>query len=305
MSSTDLEYFLSYMSKNKKFFWPSIAKNQQCNRELFEELGSLMIGWAVKYLGSDYRKVLADGYVSFVTEVNKSQVKYEARGYYLNKSYEDVFRSVYNNSSHMNLYHWGVYTTTFAWEHHLKLYRFFRDFFLPLLNPEEGVLLDLGAGSGIWSLLFLHNLQNWKCDGIDISQTSVALANNMAEKNGFPRRVQYKVQDALLYSAEYKYDSCISCFLLEHLENPILLIKNIAKNIAVGGYAFITGALTAAEIDHITEFKYESELVKMAEESGFRVVATYSAAPKSYPAESHYLPRSMALILQKKRNDLW
>ena len=41
-------------------------------------------------------------------DINRSQADYERRGTYLNKSYDDVYNSVYNDSKFMDLYHWGV-----------------------------------------------------------------------------------------------------------------------------------------------------------------------------------------------------
>ena len=65
------------------------------------------------------------------------------------------------------------------------------------------------------------------------------------------------------------------------------------------------GFRTAAEIDHITEFRRESELVLMAETAGFRVESIFSSAPLDYPRSFHFLPRSMAMVLQKKKNEHW
>ena len=92
---------------------------------------------------------------------------------------------------------------------------------------------------------------------------------------------------------------------MEHLEKPQLLLQNMASNLETKGYAFITAALTAAEIDHISEFHRESEIVLMAEKSGFRVISMYSSAPASYPHSYRFLPRVVALILQKRKNALW
>jgi hypothetical protein len=92
---------------------------------------------------------------------------------------------------------------------------------------------------------------------------------------------------------------------MEHLEEPQLLLQNMASNLETRGYAFITAALTAAEVDHISEFRHESEIVSMAEEAGFRVFSMYSAAPLSHPDSHRFLPRSLALVLQKRKNDIW
>ena len=98
---------------------------------------------------------------------------------------------------------------------------------------------------------------------------------------------------------------------MEHLEKPQLLLQNMASNLFPREYAFIIAALTAAEIDHIYEFRRESEVISMAEEAGFRVISMYSSAPsprvlQAFNANSHrFLPRSLALVLQKRKNDIW
>lgn len=304
MATGNLGKFLDEFSKNR-LFWPKIARNRERNPELFDELGGVMTEWAAAYLGDqEFAAELLRGYNSFVLDVSKSQVEYEKRGSYLNKSYDEVYQSVYNNPEHMQLYHWGVFTTTFAWEHHLKIYGFFRDYFLSLL-PPSGRLLDLGSGSGIWGLILLHKLGGWKLEGVDISERSVKLATDMTGTIGYADRAVYKVDDALAFQGDAKFDAAISCFLLEHVEFPDRLLANLAGNLNPGGYAFVTGALTAAEVDHITEFKRESEIVRLAEDAGFRVIATYSASPDFESTSFRLLPRSMALVLQKRRNDIW
>jgi hypothetical protein len=66
---------------------------------------------------------------------------------------------------------------------------------------------------------------------------------------------------------------------------------------------FITTALTAAETDHIYEFRRESEVLLLAEEAGFRVVASLSATPLVDRGAALYIPRSMALSLQKRGDE--
>ena len=295
--------FIAYFREHKKLFEKSLTDNYLAQPELFQELGSVMLGWAKNYLGDDYLKVLSDGYASFVIDVNKSQIKYERNQRYANKTYKEVYKSVYNSDAEMNLYHWGVYVTTFAWRHHLELYPFFKNFFIRRLW-NTGRALDLGCGSGIWSLLLSTNVPAWKIKAIDISSRSVALSSSMAKVNGFSN-ISIELGDALKYKESEKFDACISCFLLEHLETPGKLFENLGDNLVDGGYAFVTGALTAAEVDHIYEFSRESELVSLAENNGFRVIATFSSAPADHPRQFRFLPRSMGLVLQKRMNDLW
>ena len=302
---TNCEKFLDYFSQYCQIYFPGIKNTQINNRSSFEELTRIMLNWAENHIGENWQKVLADGYLHFLMDVNRSQVEYERRGNYLNKNYNDVFNRVYNNSEFMEFYHWGVFVSTFAWEHHIKIYDLYRNSFLPYLNPEGGRLLDLGSGSGIWSFLTTYFSPQWISQGIDISEKSVELSTKMALSSGLNTKVTFKTYDALKYKGNKKYNAAISCFLMEHLEKPQLLLQNMASNLETKGYAFITAALTAAEIDHISEFHRESEIALMAEEAGFRVISMYSAAPPSHPDSYRFLPRSLALILQKRKNDIW
>ena len=205
----------------------------------------------------------------------------------------------------MDSYHWGVFATTFAWHHHLALYRFYRDYFLPLLAPEPGRLLDLGAGSGVWHILTLRARTNWTATAIDISPRSIALASDLGKVFDLGQRAHCVEGDALQYRDEAPFDAALSCFLLEHLETPARLFENLAENLGDRSPAFVTGALTAAEIDHIAEFRRESEIIEMAEQAGFRVIASYSAAPERAIPTNRFLPRSMALVLRKRKGDIW
>ncbi len=303
-NSLEIDLLLNSLQDTKKIFYKEVKANADRNHLLFNQLGGLMLGWAKKYLGDSYIEVLINGYASFVLDVNRSQLKYEVDKIYKNKTYEEVYRTVYSNPAHMELYHWGVFLTTFAWEHHLKIYDFFIKQFIAKLS-DNGKVLDLGSGSGVWSLLLLHNLNNWTTTGIDISETSVNNANKMAIVTEFEGKATFLENNALTYCENQKFNAVMSAFLLEHLENPQELFINISKNLEPRGYAFVTGALTAAEVDHIYEFRNESEIIKMAEDSGLRLVSCLSSSPISHPAQANFLPRSMAMVFQKKLNEIW
>ena len=308
---TNFEKFLDYFSQHCQICFPAIQHTHLNHKESFEELAEISLSWAKNHLGENWCKPLADGYLHFLMDVTRSQIEYERRGSYMNKSYDDIFDRVYNNPKFMNLYHWGVFVSGFAWEHLIKIYDLYRKSFLPCLNPEGGRLLDLGSGSGIWSFLTTHFLPQWTSQGIDISEKSVELSTAMAENSGLGSKIKFKTCDALKFKGNEKYNAGISCFLMEHLEQPQLLLQNMSSNLEIRGYAFIIAALTAAEVDHIYEFRRESEIVSMAEEAGFRVISMYSSAPslhllQAFNSDSYrFLPRSLALILQKRKNDIW
>lgn len=303
-TSVNTQTLLKLVEAKAPLYAPQIIQGYKNDPELFTALSEKMLNWGLNYLGDALWDDLISGYCAFVSNVNRSQMKYELKGRYEHSSYQEVYEKVYNNSSFMENYHWGVYLTTFAWEHHLKLHSFFEQQFIKLVPKQSRTAIDLGAGSGIWSMLVAEAFPSLTVTSVDISETSVHHANSLIKANSKNSQISVKLDDALKFQEEPK-DIGISCFLIEHLEEPELLLKNLAKNLKPSGYAFVTAALTAAEIDHIYEIRNESELIKLAESTGFRVISSYSSAPENYPENMKYLPRSMAMVLQKKHNEIW
>lgn len=306
MANTVDEY-LDAFRKQAPIFYKSVAKAAKSRPELFRELGTVMLDWARDAIGDGWKDQLIRGYTTFVVDVNKCQSQYESSGRYRSANYDEVAQETYHNAGFMSRYHWGVYTSLFAWEHHLLLYEFFKRHFLAeiMSDAERPVALDLGCGSGIWSALLLDRSPGFRSDMVDISRTTVDLTQKFMRIAGFGDRVTIRCEDALAFQAGEKYDAAMSCFLLEHLETPERLLENLCANLHSGGKAFISTALTAAESDHIFEFRRESEVILLCEQAGFRVLSTLSAAPDRGISGEKYLPRSMALVLQKRRGDFW
>lgn len=303
MSNVDV--FLAELNNNAKAYSKQVIDTRDSWGTFFYEEAEQLLSMAHASLGDSWPQTLIQGYISFVIDVNKSQLIYEKDNKYKYARFDEVKNETYKSDAFMAKYHWGVFVTTFAWGHHLRLIKFFQQQFLPYLKEEAGELVDLGAGSGVWHQMFLRHRHNWQVHSVDISPYSVDWAQRMAIGINTANKVTYQLGDALTYSRDKLFDAAISCFLAEHLEDPSQLFTNLANNLKTHGYAFVTCAITAAEIDHIFEFKSESEPIHLAQNAGFRVIATLSAAPDRVPIHSKYLPRSMALVLQKKQGVIW
>ena len=299
--------FLSYFDRESPAFSKHVHETAARQPVLFRELAEPMLGWARQVIGEGWCETLTNGYLAFLVDVNRSQSEYERDRHYRFSSYDEVFAQTYNDAEFMSDYHWGVYVTTFAWEHHLLIYDFFlRHFIAPMReNGSRGRLIDLGCGSGIWSTLVLRQLENWHSTMVDISATTIDLTRRTLTCAGLLSRTDLREADALKFRDGTAFDAGVSCFLLEHLETPRKLLDNLSAALADRRLAFVTTALTAAEIDHIFEFRHESEVVDLVEQAGFRVVASLSSAPRSTKPCATFIPRSMALVLQKRAGEYW
>lgn len=272
----------------------------------FRRLANLFGGWAVSAFGEGIIERMNDAFVHFSMDVNFAQAQYEAAGHYASKTFGDCDADLYSNAESMDEYLWGVYATSFLWAHHMELAELFETRFLARL-PAAPRIVEIAPGHGGWGLWALQQHPGATLEAYDVSPSSITLATRLADAAGFGARVSYECRDALAIEPNdvTPADACICSFLIEHLERPDRLLEIMGRLVQPHGLAFLTGALTAAQVDHIFEFRRESELVAMAERSGFRVLELRSAGPQRTLRGATFLPRSAALILQKRRGDLW
>lgn len=272
----------------------------------FDGYADLLVGWAMRALGDRAIARTVDAFALFSSDVNMAQGRYEASGSYEHKSYRGCYEAVYADKATMDDYLWGVYLTNFMWVHHLDISAFFETRFVAKL-PARAALIELAPGHGGWGLVAMHRRPDARLDGFDISPSSIEISRALAAAAGLADRARYELRDALDLTSHPAgvADACICNFLVEHLEDPDRLFQVIEHVLAPGGKAFVSGALTAAQVDHIYEFRRESELVLLAERHGMRVLETLSVQPQRTLPRAQFLPRSMSLIVQKRTREHW
>ena len=272
--------------------------------ERFDEMTEMFLGWLARARGAEAIPATVDSFVRFTTAVNLAQARYDADGHYENRSFAELYANHYSQNETMTDYLWGVYLTNFLWAHHVEISLFYRDSFLARMAPDAQ-LVEIAPGHGGWGAWALSVLQQARLKGYDISPSSIQIARTMIRAAGLEGRAEYEERNALELpdSLANTADGVVCCFLAEHLERPGELLAGIQKVLKPRSIAFVTSVLTAAQVDHIYEFRYESEIVKLCEENGLRALATLSAGPKRMLPRGRFLPRSMALILQKRTQE--
>jgi SAM-dependent methyltransferase len=297
---------LAYVRANHPRSLVGVEEARRLDPDRFDAYANLFLGWAIQVLGERAIARTVDAFVQFSTDVVMAQGRYEASGSYEHSSYRACYDAVYADKDTMDDYLWGVYLTNFLWVHHLEISAFFEARFVAKL-PERAALIEIAPGHGGWGLLALHRRPDARLDGFDISPSSIEIAGSLAAAAGLAERARYELRDALDLTSHPPgaADACICNFLVEHLEQPDRLFEVIHHVLAPGGKAFISGALTAAQIDHIYEFRRESELVILAERHGMRVLETLSVNPQRTLPRARFLPRSMSLVVQNRTREPW
>jgi 2-polyprenyl-3-methyl-5-hydroxy-6-metoxy-1,4-benzoquinol methylase len=289
--------FLSILGDKYPMMESGLREARLADPVLVDRYFELTLGWMVSAFGASALERIADGYAFFTTEVNRAQAVYEKSGAYLSGSFAECNQRIYQNKAYMTHYYWGVYAILFCWIHYVELMRFYLDRFVARCGP--GRLLEIAPGHGTWGLLAVHENQGLTLAGLDISPTFLDFAPALARAAGLAERTQYRCGDGTQAAAGDPFDYAVCCFMLEHLEDPAGFLSALSPQLRQGGRAFVTLALTAAQPDHIFEFKKESEALVMAEAAGFRVVEACCTWPKRLLKGARFVPRVQGMILEK------
>lgn len=279
----------------------------------FEDLAERFLTWALAARGDDALPAMLDAFARFSSDVILEQARYEASGRYASTSFAECQAAVYDQPDVMDEYLWGIFLTNFLWAHHFELCLFYERAFLSRLRDRARAgtddvprIVEIAPGHGGWGVWALTEHPDASLTGYDISASSVTIATRMAAAAGVGTRAAYQQQNALaLDPATASGNALVCCFVVEHLEDPDGLFAAFERLLEPEGIGFVTGALTAAQIDHIYEFRYESELVTLCEKHGLRVIETFSGSPRRTLPRARFLPRSMGLVVERRRGELW
>jgi SAM-dependent methyltransferase len=290
----------SWFSEVLPQFGVGVAEARSVDPERFDRLAEQFLTWSREVLGPEYLSVVSRSYANFTTSVNLQQMRYEVSGRYEPET--SFHQDLYQTEERMDEYLWGVYLSFFLWPHHLRLARFFEERFLPRIAPGSR-LIELAFGPGQWGQCTLLGSNGTTLVGVDIAPSSQAIATRLAAAAGLSSRVDYRQGDALEPALTPEFEVGICGFVMEHLEQPQRLFAAMASHLKPGSLCFMTGALTAAQEDHVYEFRRESEIVVMAEQAGFRLLECQSEGPLRTLPKARFLPRSMAVLLQRRRGE--
>jgi 2-polyprenyl-3-methyl-5-hydroxy-6-metoxy-1,4-benzoquinol methylase len=294
------EAFLSAIERRAKMFAPSATATFRANEELCSWVLDPLARWADAAYGEKAFDDAALGYARYCLGVAQAQQIYERAGKYTPEAMPEIVSGVYEDEGYMVPYMWAAILIYAFWPSMIGHIVMFRDEFLRRL-PANATVLELASGHGVLSLLAAEERPDIRVTGLDISPPAVAVANRLLEASGHAGRVSFGVHDALRRGTAptVTYQGIISAMLAEHLPTPKPLFDALAAQIAPQGLVFFSTALESAQRDHVFEFHWESEPLRMAEEAGLRALRMISDASAT-TAAARFLPRATAILLQAR-----
>lgn len=155
------------------------------------------------------------------------------------------------------------------------------------LSVSNPVILDLGAGTGLFSDLVLQKYPQAKITLVDISDKMLDIAKERFNNNS---NIQILCQDFTNLEAENKYDAVISSLAIHHLvdDDKIKLYNNIYKMLKKGGL-FIHAEQVEGETPFIAQLNNDrwkesienSDLTQTELEAAYQRVSLDKRSPLS------------------------
>lgn len=239
-------------------------------------------------------------YLQMIADMNYESVRFLQTGEYSSKSFDEVNKRVYSNPQVMEYYMHGLLLSQFLWTHHYHILMYF----VNIINKYgKGVskYLEVGGGHGLYILEAIASInKKASFDLVDISQSSIEMSQLMIGSD----KVSFILSDIFKYQPTSKYDFITMGEVLEHVEDPINLLKKIYSLLSDDGKLFLTTPTNSPTIDHIYLFKNAEEIRKVIFASGFSIedeMCIYSEDLPEEVAEKYKIPMMYACLLTKSK----
>jgi 2-polyprenyl-3-methyl-5-hydroxy-6-metoxy-1,4-benzoquinol methylase len=215
---------------------------------------------------------IVDCYNTIVIDTQMEQLYFRKHKTYRCSTFKEVADRVYFDPDYMKKYMYGLAITSFLWPNHAAMHEFFVRTF-----PAEarGTYLEIGPGHGYYfrQAGILGDFD--RMIGVDISAASIGLTKDIVEHMGMASRAKIELieSDFLKISNDELDCSCIVMGeVLEHVEDPGMFLRAIARLSRPNTHVFITTCVNAPAVDHISLFRTPGEVEDLIEANGLELV---------------------------------
>lgn len=239
-------------------------------READEFVGRYQLFLSEKGISIDYA---LGAYLKMCNDMLRCQVAFMRTGRYPVASAEAAKQSVYESDIEMMSYMVGLGISQFLWSTHYEMFSFFKRC-IAEARASISSYLEIGPGHG---LLLEHALSTCpslqRVLAIDISPTSLELTKSVIELfNPNRKSIEFLLGDVTTTNLGECFNFITMGEVLEHVEQPQLLLARIKELLAPGGRAFISTCANCPAIDHVHQFDDVEQIREMIKASGLKII---------------------------------
>jgi 2-polyprenyl-3-methyl-5-hydroxy-6-metoxy-1,4-benzoquinol methylase len=296
-----LEYILNVVSDKNPLHGKKIKKNINSFDDNYFKRANRFLDKYIKLLEANDKSLdyAIDCYLQMIADVYYESVQFMRTGEYTSTSFEEVNKRVYNEPKVMEYYMHGLLLSQFLWAQHYDILLCFNE----IINKHKGDItnyLEVGGGHGLYISEAVELTSNETLfDLVDISPSSLEIARQMINNH----KVNYNLTDVFEYFPDKKYDFITMGEVLEHVEDPVSLLKKLHSLTTNSGKVFITTPTNAPAIDHIYLFKNADDIREVIVKAGFKIEEEHCIYSENLPKElleKHKISMMFVGLLSKK-----
>jgi 2-polyprenyl-3-methyl-5-hydroxy-6-metoxy-1,4-benzoquinol methylase len=210
-----------------------------------------------------------DCYLRMCADMLEERYKFIETGKYSSNSFEEVEKRVYGNAEVMTYHMHGLVLGQFLWFEQYERYKFFKENLLKYAANSKKYL-EIGGGHGLYMMEALQILPSGcQFNLVDISQSSINLSQGIIDNP----KVNYFLKNVFDLDEDEPVDFFTMGEVLEHLEDPALILKKLTKLIQRKGKGYITTPINSPMIDHIYLFNSAEEIRELFDEAGLNILS--------------------------------
>jgi len=285
------------------------AKAPLFQRAVDDQLDTFGEDWATAfgeeiavYFNDDIAMIenAVDGYGRFCIEAMRLQRRFDKTLRYDEISYAEALAAVYQNDEYMRtVYLPALLLSHYMWPHHFRQLQWVREnFFSRLTGGDFKTFCDVGIGTGFYSKELLRALPAIRGWGFDISDSSISHTDHMLQRWALSDRYTTRKQE-VGKEVDGGFDCCLSVELLEHLEDPTVLLRSIRNVMRDDALGLLTAALDAPNRDHIYLYRDNDSVRRHIEAGGFEVLLEANFAAYEVD-EDETVPQAACFIVQAR-----
>ncbi len=238
-------------------------------------------------------------YLTMLGDMAKERIHFVRTGRYSSSTFEEVDKYYYDKPEVMCCHMHGLALAQFLWFDQYERFSFFADE-LHTYRNQINSYLEIGGGHGLYTYEALKILgKSATFELIDTSNCSIQLSRSIINSE----RVNFLQKNVLEYANDSTFDFITMGEVLEHVEEPIVLLQKLNELIGSTGMSFITTPVNAPMIDHIYLFNNAQEIRDLIQDAGLRVVkekVVITEKVSQQYAEKFKIPVMYAALIQQQ-----
>ncbi len=194
------------------------------------------------------------------------------------KSNKEIFTKIYSEKDYMRKYLNGLLISQIIWSNHylstINFVNFIDNFF------KNSTFLEIGPGHGLYLSIASKSLNFSKLEGWDISKTSLLTTKTNLERISIFEDDNLKLKKIDINKAiDVKYhdffDLVVISEVLECVENPSLVLKNIYELLSLNGSLYINFPINSPAPDNIYLLDNIENIEQLLIKNKFQVISKY------------------------------